>query len=282
MHTKFGVIGHPVAHSKSPFIHRAAFEALGLPYTYDLFDIEPGGLESFIDGLSSEWGGFSVTMPHKLDALNRADDIDLVSRVTNAVNTLVLSHDSNGAVSKISGYNTDVYGIVASFADADAPRASHGAVIGSGATSASAIFALAAMGVEHISILARNIDKAQDLLSVASDVGVAFSAHSLDDMYQIDPVNVAVCALPGTVELSLGALPREAGAVMMDVAYEPWPSARGLEWEAAGGFAISGLRMLAHQAVIQDRLFINGDAAVPLANEEAVTRLMFESIGLER
>jgi shikimate dehydrogenase len=279
---RFGVIGHPVAHSKSPLLHRAAFGALGLPLSYDLCDVAPGGLSAFISGLSQEWGGFSVTMPHKVDALELSDDVDLIARVTNAVNTLVLRRSADGQIVNISGYNTDVHGIVASFADADATRARHAAVIGSGATSASAIFALAEMGVEHVSILARNIDKAQDLLSVASEVGLSFSAHTLDQMRTLDAIDVALCALPGDVELSLAALPRTHGAVLLDVAYEPWPSARGAEWEAVGGFAISGLRMLAHQAVIQDRLFINGDASVPLEDEEVVSRTMFESIGLVR
>lgn len=275
-----GVVGHPVAHSKSPLLHRAAYQALSVDVEYSLNDVEPGGLSAFVSALDETWVGLSVTMPHKVDALALSTKVDLMARLSEAVNTLVFVRSPDGDISSIEGYNTDVEGIVRSLADIDAVTAHHGAVIGSGATASSAIVALAQLGVEHVSVLARNVDRAQLLQSVAHQVGMSFSAHSVEAMNEVDHVEVAVCALPGTVQLSLDSLPRTSGAALLDVAYDPWPSSRGLSWEERGGFAVSGLRMLAHQAVTQVRLFTSGDAELPLPDEDPIRRQMFEAVGL--
>lgn len=278
----FGVVGFPVAHSKSAIIHRASFEAQGLDYTYDLCEVEPGQFNSFVASLDSSWGGLSVTMPHKVDALKFSTDVDLIATNSQAVNTVLFIRNELGQITGASGYNTDVYGMVQSIRDGGMNSARHGAIIGSGATASSAIVGMADLGVEHVSVIARNVDKAQDLRTVADSVGLTFSAHSSEEMGHINPVDVAICALPGTVELSLKDLPREPGAVLMDVAYDPWPSARGVEWDAAGGFTVSGLRMLVHQAVLQDRIFRYGDPAQPFPDEDRVVDAMFHAVGLER
>lgn len=281
MPTKYlSVVGFPVGHSKSPALHRAAYQALGLDYSYDCVDVEQGGLVQFIESYQPRLSGLSVTMPLKREALAFADDIDWLSRGTEAVNTLVISRDENGTIAHVEGFNTDVYGIAESLRDAEVSLVRHAAIVGAGATAASAVAALAELGAEHIDVFARNVDKAQILNPVAEYFGTNIAIHSLSNLAQIDPVSVAVSTLPGTESLSLAALPREARAALLDVAYDPWPSARGLEWEVSGGISVSGLRMLGHQAVIQARHFTSGDGALPLPNEEEVRRAMFEAVGL--
>ena len=63
------VIGHPVAHSLSPAIHHAAYQVLGLDWSYQAIDVEPGGLRAFVVSLDDSWRGLSVTMPHKVDVI---------------------------------------------------------------------------------------------------------------------------------------------------------------------------------------------------------------------
>lgn len=274
------VVGHPIAHSKSPDLHRAAYASLGLDFHYDRVDVEQGGLAEFIGGYRPGLSGLSVTMPLKREALAFAHEIDFLARGTDAVNTLVISRDPAGAIDQVSGYNTDVYGIVQSLRDADVGIVRRSAIIGAGATASSALAALAELGAEHVDVFARNVDKAQSLVSVSETFGTTMSIHPLDALAHVDAVDVAISTLPGTESLSLAPLQRAPGAVLLDVAYDPWPSARGVEWDVAGGSTVSGLRMLAHQAVHQVRLFVQGNAEAPLVNEEAMLRAMFEAVGL--
>lgn len=282
MPTKFlTVVGHPVGHSKSPALHRTAYQALGLDYSYDCVDVEQGGLVPFIESYQPGLSGLSVTMPLKREALAFADEIDWLSRGTEAVNTLVIRREDDGEITHVSGFNTDVHGIAQSLRDAEVTQVNHAAIVGAGATASSAVAALSELGAEHIDVFARNVDKAQSLNSVAEFFATTIAVHPLEDLSHIDPVSVAISTLPGTEPLSLHNLPREARAALLDVAYDPWPSARGVEWEIAGGISVSGLRMLAHQAVIQARYFTSGDGALPLPHEEDVRRAMFEAVGLD-
>jgi shikimate 5-dehydrogenase len=82
------VIGHPVAHSLSPAIHRAAYQVLGLEWSYQAIDVEPGGLRAFIEGLDGSWRGLSVTMPHKAD-LVELGETDATVDMLGAANTWV-------------------------------------------------------------------------------------------------------------------------------------------------------------------------------------------------
>lgn len=277
----FTVVGHPVSHSKSPVLHQAAYRVLGLDFSYGCVDVEPGALAGFIESHRPVLNGLSVTMPLKREALAYAADCDWLARGTESVNTLVLIRDEHDVVTHVEGFNTDVYGIMHALRDADVSRAYHAAIVGAGATASSAIAALSELGVEHIDIFARNVDSAQRLQAVADYFATTIGIHPLTDMQRVDPVEVAICTVPGSVSLSLAGLPRENRAVLLDVAYNPSPSSRGAEWEVSGGISVSGLRMLAHQALIQVRLFVEGDGGKPLVREDEVRRAMFEAVGLE-
>ena len=281
MPTKYlTVVGHPVGHSKSPVLHRTAYQALGHDYSYDCVDVKQGGLVEFISSYTPGLSGLSVTMPLKREALAFADEIDLLARGTEAVNTLVISRDAGGEISHVGGFNTDVYGIAQSLRDAEVSQVTRAAIVGAGATASSAIAALAELGAEHIDVFARNIDKAQSLNAVADFFATTITIRSLAALAEIDAVSVAVSTLPGSEELSLADLAREQRAALLDVAYDPWPSSRGVEWEVAGGISVSGLRMLGHQAVMQVRHFTSGDGSLPLPHEADVRRAMFEAVGL--
>lgn len=274
------VVGHPIAHSKSPDLHHAAYASLGQDYQYDRVDVEEGGLAGFIESYRPGLSGLSVTMPLKREALAFSDEIDFLARGTDAVNTLVITRDGAGAIEYVSGYNTDVYGIVQSLRDGDVGHVHRAAIVGAGATASSALAALAELGAEHVDVFARNVDKAQSLVGVADVFGTTMRIHSLDALGQVEAVDVAISTLPGTESLSLAELDRVPSAVLLDVAYDPWPSSRAVEWNVAGGSTVSGLRMLAHQAVHQVRLFVQGNAEAPLENEDAMLAAMFEAVGL--
>ena len=110
------VVGHPIAHSLSPTLHQAAYEHLGLPWNYVAVDVQPGELAGFLDSTDSSLRGLSVTMPHKVAALESSKRLDLLSERTGSVNTLLCEYNESGD-RELSGYNTDVLGIVNALKD---------------------------------------------------------------------------------------------------------------------------------------------------------------------
>ena len=138
----------------------------------------------------------------------------------------------------------------------------------------------AELGAEHVSVIARNSQKAFHLEQVGQRAGVNVSVTPLSQIEDVSPVDLAISTLPGDIEQSLHLLSRTPHAALLDVAYSPWPSRRGTEWASSGGEIISGLRMLAHQALIQVRIFVHGNPFEKLPNEESVKRAMFESVSL--
>jgi shikimate dehydrogenase len=276
---RLAVVGHPISHSLSPKLHNAAYEFLGLPWTYSAIDVAPGEFDEFLRREGSSFHGLSVTMPHKVSALEACKEIDLIAERTHSVNTLLFSRDSSARF--ISGFNTDVAGIVHALSDAGFTQSRHAAIIGGGATASSAVVAAAEIGAEHISVFVRTPENAFYLEQVGQQCGVNVTVHHFNAMAQLSEVDLVISTLPGDVELSLADLPRSPRATLLDVVYNPWPSVRATEWSVAGGEVVSGLRMLAHQALIQVRIFVTGSPLQPIDNEQSIKNAMFSVVGLE-
>ncbi len=107
------VLGHPVAHSLSPVLHRAAYDALGLDgWSYEAIDTTEEQLPAFVNGLDASWAGLSLTMPLKHAVIPLLDHVDPLANVVGAVNTLVVQ-PTGGTRPTFVGTNTDVHGLVA-------------------------------------------------------------------------------------------------------------------------------------------------------------------------
>src|SRR5579859_4190175 len=86
------VLGSPIEHSLSPVLHRAAYQALGLPgWRYDKIECDEPGLPRLVDGMGPEWAGLSLTMPLKRVAMTVADEVSPLAEAIGAANTLVFS-----------------------------------------------------------------------------------------------------------------------------------------------------------------------------------------------
>ncbi len=257
------VIGHPVSHSLSPVMHRAAYVALGLGgWAYDARDVEEEGLAAFLETLDETWAGLSVTMPLKRAVRDfLTDESDLAAEV-GAVNTVVL--DPHGR----HGYNTDVYGVLNALAEAGVTSLISATVLGGGATAASAVAALRDLGCAEPLVAVRSPDRTGQLREAAERLGVRPRFVALDD-----PVALrrAVAQAAGGAVVStlpagaadplcgpLGAALRETGAgtpaPLLDVVYAPWPTPLAAAWRGAGGAVVGGFSMLVHQAEGQVRL----------------------------
>src|SRR5690606_7528087 len=90
MTRRAGVLGHPISHSLSPVLHRAAHKALDLDWEYNAYDVESGGLAGFLAGVDRDWAGLSLTMPLKVEALALMDFIEPLAKTLGVINTVLV------------------------------------------------------------------------------------------------------------------------------------------------------------------------------------------------
>jgi shikimate dehydrogenase len=242
------VLGSPIAHSRSPQLHLAAYRALGLAeWTYERIECGAEELPGVVGGFGPEWVGVSVTMPGKFAALRFADERTDRAELVGSANTLLRTPRGWRAD------NTDIDGVMGALGTASG----RAVVSGSGGTAPAAIVALAELGVGDITVVARNPDKAARLVELATRVGAAARFCDLDGGAVADAVTAAgvlVSTLPADVAGRYAEV--FAGApVLLDAIYDPWPTALAAAVTEAGGRVISGLQMLLHQAFAQVEQF---------------------------
>ncbi|MBF4616516.1 shikimate dehydrogenase [Clavibacter sp. VKM Ac-2873] len=277
---RLAVLGSPIAHSLSPRLHRAAYDVLGLDWSYEAVECTGADLGAFVAGLGSGWRGLSLTMPLKRDVLPLLDLIDDTARLAGAANTLLLEEGDDGGTRR-RGANTDVAGIVRAFARAGVGSAQRAVVMGAGSTARSAVVALARMGAREVVVAARRPAQGQELAPLADELGLALRTAPLADAADaLRDADTVISTLPGDAAASvpLPAALAEA-TVLLDVTYAPWPTGIAAAWQRAGGRVVPGIDMLVHQALDQVRLFAHGDDTRPLPGEDRVLAAMLASVG---
>lgn len=272
--SRLAVLGSPIAHSKSPLLHEAAYAALGLDWSYEAIEMSGERLPTFIDSLDASWRGLSLTMPLKRDVLPLLDTVDHIAELTGGANTVLFDHGAR------HGFNTDVFGIVEAFRAAGVERLATAQVIGGGATAASAIVALSQLGVLGILVSVREPRKVTALIELGEALGIDVVVRRLDEGSFGTP-DAVISTLPGHSEFDLDfpSEVREHG-ILFDVAYDPWPSTLARQWAAVDGVVISGIEMLVLQALAQVRVFVNGNPEAPLDDEERVLSAMRAAVDL--
>jgi shikimate dehydrogenase len=232
-----GVLGFPIGHSLSPAMHRAAYAALGLDWTYEAIEVPAGGLAAFVDGLDSTWVGLSVTAPLKREAADYASTCGAVAAELGVANTLIGGPDGWHAV------NTDVPGAVNALVERGITALGSVRFLGGGATVDSLRLAVRELGATRVEVWVRDPSK------LPEEAGV--TVHHLDD-----PIRDSVDLLISTIPAEFVAAPKfveRAGAVF-DVVYDPWPTPLTVLAEQTGRCVVSGLDLLAHQAALQVEL----------------------------
>lgn len=256
-----------MAHSLSPRLHRAAYQALGLDWRYDAYEVDAAGLAGFVVALGSEWVGLSLTMPLKAAALDLADDVEPLAARVGAANTLLLGERRRAT-------NTDVGGLraVLEAHGLDAPRPV--TVLGGGATARSALVALDGLAADVV-VLARDPGRVGDLgplelsydvrVLTLSDAATRHEAMGRPLVLNTTPAG-ALDALAAEVSADRGyrglvSEPARAPArpasdatgwgAYVDVVYDPWPTPLAVAYRAAGREIVSGLELLVQQAALQ-------------------------------
>jgi shikimate dehydrogenase len=220
----------------------AAYRALGLDgWTYDRIECTADQLPAVVAGFGPEWVGVSVTMPGKFAALRFADEHTDRAELVGSANTLVRTAAGWRAD------NTDIDGVTGALG----PVAGRAAVLGSGGTAPAVVVGLAELGVQDISVVARNRDKAAPLLAVGAKLGVDVRWIELGTRLDVD---VVVSTIPANVAAGYADTVATT-PLLLDAIYDPWPTPLAAAVQAAGGRVVSGLQMLLHQAFAQVEQF---------------------------
>ena len=293
--TRLAVLGSPIAHSKSPLLHAAAYRLLGLDWAYGRDEVRPEEFDAFMRGRGAGWRGFSVTAPLKPEALAFGATASSTARATGAANTVVFRSADADAVADV--HNTDVAGFAAALRERGVDAVGSVELFGAGSTAASALAACAGMGARRVRIVARAPERARATAELAERLGLAASVVALDSWTSASvasDIDLVVNTVPGGVSLPgpVGADVIERAA-LFDVVYAPWPTGLATAWLAGspigedgvadadasastigGPVVCSGLDLLVHQAVVQVRLFTGRREDEPLPDEGAILSAM--------
>ncbi|MCH6470269.1 shikimate dehydrogenase family protein [Sinomonas terrae] len=283
------VLGHPIGHSRSPALHSSAYAVLGEDIDYGSFDLVPEQLGDFVGDVRSEdgWCGLSVTMPLKAALVGWMDRLEGNAALLGVLNTVTFERVSGSL--RLVGHNTDVAGIVEAFRHAGVERAVAPVIVGAGNTALAAVAAIAELGATSARFLVRDPARADEAVSLAERLGLAVSLEAIDrGAPTLAAADVVVSTLPpraadalaaelaSRYELASPSADDGHPGVLLDVAYDPWPSQLGAMWEARGGRVLHGLEMLVYQAVEQIVLFTGREDARSLD----VIDVMCNSVGL--
>jgi len=245
------VLGSPIAHSLSPALHQAAYDALGLTdWHYRAIECTEAELERVLLTLDAEGlAGVSLTMPLKRAVMAMLTRRDSAALSAGAANTVLFG----ATPGDWAGANTDVRGMTAVLRAAESLAARDGAawVIGGGATAASAVTALAQFGFRAVTVVCRRPEASAGLAVQAERFGLTFTVLPWQEINAAAAAPLVVSTTPaGATDELAGALSSVTG-LLLDVVYSPWPTALAAAWKAAGGQVIGGLELLVEQAAEQ-------------------------------
>jgi shikimate dehydrogenase len=247
------VIGHPIAHSRSPLIHNHWIAEYGIDGTYEAIDVAPEDIPVFLSRIrSGEFVGGNVTIPHKEAVFAACDSLDDTADVIGAVNTLSL--DERG----LRGDNTDWWGFAENLNDMApgwADRPGEAIVLGAGGAARAILLALALKGFGPIHVLNRTVARAEALaIEMGPDLGKPVKGAGLEAFDRLASearivVNTSAMGMHGEEmpALDLRLLPKDA--IVTDLVYVPLETPLLAQARAVELPVVDGLGMLLHQAV---------------------------------
>jgi shikimate dehydrogenase len=271
---RLAVLGSPIAHSLSPDLHRAAYRALGLDWSYEAIEVRRDDLADFVGTRGDDWLGLSLTMPLKVEIFPLLSEVSELARETGSANTVLFDG------SAVRGFNTDVYGLTQGFERHGRSRLDSVLILGGGATAASALVAARRLGASNVFVGVRTPERAAGLVDVGRAQGVTVEVRRLGDLLEIDEaLDAVISTLPNGAAVDVVLDPDIIRtAILFDVAYSPWPTPLAATW--TGDSVIGGLEMLVLQALAQVRIFVNRDPHSVLEREDEVLAAMLAVVGL--
>ena len=277
---QFYLFGTPISQSMSPTLHNTGFDILGLPHQYHLLETQEVGQEVKAAITAPDFGGASVTIPHKLDIIPLLDKLTPAARAIGAVNTIIPRGQESDRV--LVGDNTDWLGIKASISDRLGTAPIHAAlVIGAGGTARAAIYALQALNVQVIYLFNRTTGKAEGLARAFPEAHIKVVKQLGHWPSNTGPPNIIVSTVPAaattTNEKETGPILlsekifayREGLGVVVDMAYRPAETPLLKLAKAADGHwaLVPGLEVLLQQGCEQFQLWTGRSCPKELVNK---------------
>ncbi len=244
-----GLLGWPVAHSRSPLIHNHWLARYGIAGRYVLFPVLPEKLPDALKGIAAlGMRGCNVTTPHKQAVMPLIDHVDPLAKRIGAVNTIAVQEDGS-----LRGFNNDGNGFVQSIRDAKPdwrPDAGPIAVVGAGGAARAVVASLAAQGAHEIRVVNRTYERAQALQSLFGPPVTAVRWEAREDALEGIALlaNATTQGMTGkpALDIALDRLP--VRAIVGDLIYTPPQTPLLCAARARGNPTVNGLGLLLNQA----------------------------------
>ena len=284
---KLGLIGNPVAHSRSPALHRAALIAAGLDGDYTAHRVAPGTVEDVVRSLWKDGViGLNVTLPLKVEVLSLCDELSDVAIRAGAVNTL---HRLNNGV--IHGTNTDVSGGIFPLKQRGIELSGANVlVLGAGGAARGIVVGLLAKGVARIGVLNRTITRAQHLAAELNDARICTISIDSGELAAFQPsiiinaTSIGLGSTPLNADQAFGwfqRLPLSSWSIVFgyDLVYSTQNTSGMTGWtpfrqviQDAGAATIDGWEMLVRQAALSFAIWTKTDVETAYAAMLATPR----------
>lgn len=260
---KYALIGYPLGHSLSSFIHEAGFKSLGLKASYEILETPPETLVDRVKFFKSQgYRGFNVTIPLKLPITMFLDSVDASADIVNAVNTVVIDPQTR----EMRGYNTDVLGFRNAIPEDVTLCGKVAGVLGTGGAARAAITALAQSQMKEIKLFTRNVPNSLELVNYLRKTfpNVEFNTYQIERIRDLSDIDLLVNTTPiGMLGRAADFTPVEEnelrtlkqGAVVYDVIYNPKKTILLKLAQKYGYRTINGVDMFIHQALAAEQIW---------------------------
>jgi shikimate dehydrogenase len=243
---KAAVLGSPISHSLSPKIHSRAYDLLGLKSEYTAIEVDENSFPDFFRKLessegSTDWSGFSLTMPLKEIVLQYCNSADPIAKRINSGNTLFRSEGSWQVTSTDCLAFDNLLKV---------SKDSKVAIIGGGGTARAAIGSLNSR-VDEVDVLLRSESRMPALVKAAPELKV----NKLDMADDLNEYDLIIQTTPAVVFDEYVSNTTKAKGSLLEALYKPSPTNLARHYKELGGEVITGKELLVEQALFQIELF---------------------------
>ncbi len=282
MPQRLGIIGHPIGHSISPVFQQAALDAVGFDGTYEPWDVEPDEVGEFVDGLRAPGTlGINVTVPHKEAVIPFLDEVDDWASTAGAVNTIV------NREGRLTGHNTDGIGFLRALREGAGfdPRGRDVLVLGAGGSARGVVYALARAGIAQLFIANRTVERAERLVALSIDSGVAAEALGLSGASEaarevaliVNCTSMGMLHGPDENGTPLTAVDIPSSVLVNDLVYNPQETPLLREAAESGAATLGGIQMLVYQGAASFEMWTGHDAPAAIMLEAATAAMRARS-----
>lgn len=262
----YAVIGHPIGHTISPFIHTRLFELAGIDSRYEVLEIAPEDLKDKISYLKS-LDGFNITIPHKQNIIPYLDALDKKAALYGSVNTV-------RSAEQTVGYTTDPDGFLKALKNGGIPLNGTVVILGAGGVARTMAYEAAFAGCRlTLAVRAQDLHRAEPLAAqIKRDIPSAQVDICMIDSIGVSSVDLLINATPVGMYPHMDAMPVQEAvlsrcASVFDAVYNPIQTALLSRVAANGAKTLGGLSMLVWQAVVAHEIWDGSTYSADTVNQ---------------